>query len=347
MDTGYPRVSIRVLHPCLLERLNRRGDALFSPPFKKCGRGNYPRSVISIYWARKNQPQNPVFAPSPAGACPRRDQRWIPDCPLRCKRLGKRGIFQNYVIGFDSRGSTFIRDMGLLFNNLTDAEADAYGLVLSASGISYRAAREPDGWDIYVPETAQAEALIAVDQYLRENQPIQRAAGTRLHEYGKTLSGLWASLIVLGFHVVISSSPHRAALVKIYGSAARAILEGELYRAVTSLMIHTNAAHLAGNMVGLALFGTAVCQIAGPGVGWLMILGTGATGNLINAWFYYGRQHLSVGASTAVFGAVGILAGYQFLKRLRRVEGGPAKSWLPLAGAWRFWPFWVPASMPT
>jgi len=222
--------------------------------------------------------------------------------------------------------------MGLLFNNLTDAEADAYGLVLSASGISHRAAREQDGWNIYVPETAQAEALIAVDQYLRENQPIQRAAGTRLHEYGKTLSGLWASLIVLGVHVAISLSPHRAALVKTYGSAARAILEGELYRAVTSLMIHTNAAHLAGNMAGLALFGTAVCQIAGPGVGWLMILGTGATGNLINAWFYHGRQHLSVGSSTAVFGAVGILAGYQFLKRLRRVEGGPAKSWLPLAG---------------
>ncbi|HSQ86731.1 MAG TPA: rhomboid family intramembrane serine protease, partial [Desulfobacterales bacterium] len=88
--------------------------------------------------------------------------------------------------------------------------------------------------------------------------------------------------------------------------------------------------HLAGNMVGIAVFGTAVCNITGAGVGWLMILLTGILGNLANAaLFRYG--HISIGASTSVFGAVGILAAYQLSRKIR-IAGQRMKAWLPLAG---------------
>jgi membrane associated rhomboid family serine protease len=120
------------------------------------------------------------------------------------------------------------------------------------------------------------------------------------------------------------------AFVKTYGLAVYEVLHGELYRTVTSLFIHADTLHLAGNVLGISLFCTAVCQIAGPGVGWLMILFTGLGGNLMNA-FLYKAHHLSVGSSTAVFGAVGILAGYQFLKKLGP-RGRRSKAWLPLAG---------------
>jgi membrane associated rhomboid family serine protease len=83
-------------------------------------------------------------------------------------------------------------------------------------------------------------------------------------------------------------------------------------------------------MVGIALFGTAVCATMGWGVGWLMILATGVVGNLANA-FFYGAGHLSVGASTAVFGAIGILAAHQFSKKFK-LRSHRMRAWLPLAG---------------
>jgi membrane associated rhomboid family serine protease len=220
--------------------------------------------------------------------------------------------------------------VAIIFTNLTETEADAYGLVLSSSGISYHVERAQDGWSLYVPGAARTEALKVIEAYLGENKQPGFGKAAPFREYGRTLSGLWVALLVLFFYVAIEMSNDKTALFKTYGSAADPILEGEIYRTLTSLTLHTNAFHLAGNILGIALFGTAVCQLAGPGLGWFMILVSGGVGNYMNALFYR-SQHLSVGSSTAVFGAVGILAGYQFLKKLRGLEG-PRKSWLPLAG---------------
>jgi membrane associated rhomboid family serine protease len=95
-------------------------------------------------------------------------------------------------------------------------------------------------------------------------------------------------------------------------------------------MIHANVLHLAGNLLGVAIFGTAVCTITGWGVGWFLILVTGIAGNLLNAVLHK-TGHLSVGASTAVFGAIGILASQQFFKRFR-LPGQRMRAWLPLGG---------------
>jgi membrane associated rhomboid family serine protease len=62
---------------------------------------------------------------------------------------------------------------------------------------------------------------------------------------------------------------------------------------------------------------TAVGWWVGPGVGIWLVLLAGAAGNALTA-FAYGAHHVSVGASTATFGAVGILAALQFAARRRR-----------------------------
>ena len=64
------------------------------------------------------------------------------------------------------------------------------------------------------------------------------------------------------------------------------------------------------------------------GVGWLLILASGISGNLINAYFH-GYGHSSIGASTAVFGALGLLSSYQFLKKIR-TPAGRFQALLPL-----------------
>jgi len=65
------------------------------------------------------------------------------------------------------------------------------------------------------------------------------------------------------------------------------------------------------------------------GVGWLMVLFSGMAGNLLNAYMYE-SAHVSIGASTAVFGAIGILTGYQGVKYKRTPEKMKTV-WVPLA----------------
>jgi membrane associated rhomboid family serine protease len=217
---------------------------------------------------------------------------------------------------------------GDLLKNLTTEEADAYGLVLSSSRIAYEVKKGEQGWDICVDAAKHNEAKEAIRAYLEENLDAHATSGTWYTEYGRTFSGIWVCLGLVAFHVFIVLSHDRHALVETYGSSARHLLDGEFYRAVTSLMIHANALHLVTNVCAIGLFGTAVCQIMGPGVGWLMILLSGAAGNFVNGLLYE-SDHLSIGSSTAVFGAVGILAGYQFSRRLGH-KGRGKKAWVPL-----------------
>ena len=218
--------------------------------------------------------------------------------------------------------------MVIIFEHLSADQADTYRLVLSSSGISHRSKKGKHGWDILVNDMEHEKAINTIEQYLKENQDFHPTDEPLCHEYHKTFTGLWVSAILLASHVAITTGNDGEAIARTYGSSAFHILRGELYRSVTSLMIHANAMHLAGNMLGIAIFGTAVCTITGWGVGWFMILATGVLGNLMNAVLYK-TGHLSIGASTAVFGAVGILAAHQFFKKFR-LPGRRMKAWLPL-----------------
>jgi membrane associated rhomboid family serine protease len=118
------------------------------------------------------------------------------------------------------------------------------------------------------------------------------------------------------------------AIISAYGASAQDILRGEFFRCVTALMLHGDLLHLVSNMFGVAIFGTAVCAFTGVGVGWVSILFAGLVGNLLNA-FLYQTDHLSIGASTAVFGAIGFLGAYQFIHKFRQ-PGQRLKAYLPL-----------------
>jgi len=220
--------------------------------------------------------------------------------------------------------------MYTIFKHLSSDQADTYGLVLSSSGISHRSRKGKHGWEILVNDTEYEKARNTIEQYLKENQDFQLPDEPLRYKYYRTYTGLWVSVMLLACHVAIAMGNDSQVFVRAYGSSAFHILHGELYRTVTSLMIHANALHLAGNILGIAIFGTAVCTIMGWGIGWLMILVTGIAGNLVNAVLYK-AGHLSVGASTAVFGAIGILAAHQFLKKFK-LPGRRMRAWLPLGG---------------
>lgn len=214
-----------------------------------------------------------------------------------------------------------------LYEKLSRKEVDICTLVLKSASIPYRVKRVTGGWSVWVDEGQYMAARLVMSQYFDENRDIKPVGGTA--DFGKphAFAGLWMAVAIAAVYVLIG--PDQAIWTEFGASAAR-ITSGEIYRTVTALMLHADAGHLVGNMAGLVLFGTAVCQVTGWGMGTLMVLLTGITGNLINA-FMNESGHLSIGASTAVFGAIGILSGYQFLEKM---QPGQRRSgaWLPLAG---------------
>jgi rhomboid protease GluP len=218
----------------------------------------------------------------------------------------------------------------LLCENLTQDQVETYGLVLDAYALPYSVKKSGDGWEIWVDKMIYDKALELIAEYIEENPQALPPDAQETETYHRTFTGIWACLILLACHIAVNMSGNVDKIFRDYGASSHDILNGEFYRTVTSLMLHGGYPHLAGNMAGIAIFGTAVCNITGAGVGWLMILMTGVLGNLANAaLFQYG--HISIGASTAVFGAVGILAAYQLYRKIQ-IPGQRMRAWLPIAG---------------
>jgi len=217
-----------------------------------------------------------------------------------------------------------------LFEGLPEDQAETFGLVLASAGIGSALRRETRGWALWTTEDRWEEALRIINAYAEENQPEKGSSGQPLlQEYGRTSAGLWGALILLACHLAVVHSGGINAYARVYGAASGLIQRGQLYRCATALLLHADTVHLAGNLLGVGVFATAVCSVTGWGVGWLMVVAAGIAGNLMNAYFY-NEGHLSIGASTAVFGAVGILSALQLVKRIGQA-GQRIKAFLPFA----------------
>ena len=126
---------------------------------------------------------------------------------------------------------------------------------------------------------------------------------------------MWAAMILgslaIFFQATGPSRLHSEWFRRGTASAAD-ILHGRPGEAVTALTLHADAQHVLGNALAGTLFLSAVHRRLGVGIGTFAVLAAGILGNVLNA-LWYRHDHFSIGASTAVFGAVGVLAATQAL----------------------------------
>lgn len=237
--------------------------------------------------------------------------------------------FEPLALG-DNLTMNTLRFGTILFESLSEQQADAYRLVLSSAGIPSRLNQNSIGFTLSVEDSDAERAENEIQQYLAENKTPAAVLEAASDSGQRTYAGLWMAILLLLCYVAVAVTHRQELLIHSYGSSASHILTGQLYRSVTALMIHADALHLIANIVGMAVFGTAVCMLMGWGAGVLAVLFTGTIGNLLNAQLYtYG--HISIGASTAIFGAIGILSGYQFLNKIRQPDQ-KLKAFLPIIG---------------
>ena len=221
--------------------------------------------------------------------------------------------------------------MRRLFANLTEEKAKTYGLVLSASDIPYKIESAGRNFYINVDPRHRSAACHAISRYLEENKSFRASEPASLRPPAhKTWSAVFVALFLIAVHWAVGPGEIRQMFVHSFGADASLILAGNLFRCVTALLLHTDALHLLSNIFGIVIFGTAVTYHCGWGVGWLMILLAGAAGNWITAGWYR-QAHLSIGASTAVFAAVGLSAALMSRIHAKRYERS-WRSWTPVAG---------------
>jgi membrane associated rhomboid family serine protease len=108
------------------------------------------------------------------------------------------------------------------------------------------------------------------------------------------------------------------------------IMSGEWWRALTALTLHADVEHLLGNIGMGCLLGLFVSQVLGAGLAWLAILLAGGIGNGLNA-LVHPAAHTSIGASTAVFAALGIPTVLALTRQQSPWTRG-LRRWLPLVG---------------
>jgi len=197
------------------------------------------------------------------------------------------------------------------------ARVDDWALVLAAEGFSAEVHREHGWYVLRLAGTSAGDAnraLAVLDAYERENPPAPEEPEPHLGEPSQ-MGTVVAACFTLFFAMVGPQS--RTNLWFERGTAdAGLILAGEYWRTVTALTLHSGIAHVAANAVFGAILINSVCAAVGPGVGVAAVLLAGVGGNWMNAAAYE-DFHSSIGASTAVFGALGVLCGPAIARRRR------------------------------
>jgi membrane associated rhomboid family serine protease len=207
--------------------------------------------------------------------------------------------------------------------------ADEWALVLTSAGIPCEVRAGNLEWVVLVPADREREARTLFDVYERESRGVAPTPTPPI-EYGRSSSAVIVAAALVVFYAWLAASAHGEWWYDQGAATARRIAEGEWWRTVTALTLHASIPHVAGNALAFAILGTGICREVGPGVGLWLVLLAGAGGNALNATLR-GGQHSAVGASTAIFGAVGILGTLQVTRRYR--TGRLRRAWVPLAAA--------------
>jgi rhomboid protease GluP len=199
-------------------------------------------------------------------------------------------------------------------------EAYDHGLVILAMGEACRVqeAEAPGEYDLQAESLPSGKIHHELEAYGREISGRKARPATPLefpaYPAGAWLTALWA-LVLIAVFLLQGQDPR---LTDRGASSAVGLLrEGEWWRPFTALFLHADISHLAGNLAGGAAFGTLVSRSIGSLKAWPLILACGTLGNVITARIVYPESFLSIGASTAVFAALGILSGLGLAETFR------------------------------
>jgi membrane associated rhomboid family serine protease len=204
---------------------------------------------------------------------------------------------------------------------------NAWRFALEALGIPFEIVdlEDTDGWSVWVPERLSErarEVLRSTEAEERAELPKrvaerERAFAERRDALDNRLSYVPGAVFVLGivFFASLAGLGNSLPTRPMFSAGANVLAatrSGEWFRALTALTLHANGQHLALNAVAAMFMLPLACEFWGLGVGIALTVLAGALGNLTEA--YLGGNLVSLGASTALFAALGLAGGTRLMR---------------------------------
>jgi len=210
---------------------------------------------------------------------------------------------------------------------LRQEQAEDRGLVVLALGFPYWVIEDDGLYCLYVEGHAAEAATHELENFEAE-RAVQRELERQAMEQAP-ISGLQRKADSFSLYVFAWTMCLFFAIQRYEGSHwddlgaadSSAILRGEWWRTITALTLHADLGHLFANVATGLVFAWALLPILGSGWTWMGLLAAGTAGNALNAVLHRGGSHLSIGASTAVFGGLGLLVGWQIVAAIQRHHG--------------------------
>jgi len=194
-------------------------------------------------------------------------------------------------------------------------DCDDRAFMLGAVGIASVIVPRDDDFTLEVAAADVGRAASHLTQYEAENRPSPPPPpAPPLHPHA------WAGCVgyaawLLGVAYVISKGFVRLDAFDIGELDAARVQSGQWWRAWTALTLHVSGPHLVANLGAGIWFGYLAGRQLGVGVAWFLIVAAGGLANLVEGLFGP-PWHQSVGASTAVFAALGLMSAYTWHERL-------------------------------
>ena len=199
--------------------------------------------------------------------------------------LSEAGVYPTFAAGFD------------------------HGLVVLALGRPFWLVPSESGHQLLVEPSVLAVAREQLAKYDCESldwppKPVEENLPSRPGELLTPL--LWSATLLAIFRGQLNGSGWADAGAM---DAEALFRHGEWWRPFTALFLHADAGHALSNALsGLFIF-AGVLTTFGRGRGWLLLALAAILGNLSVAAINFPGPYHSLGASTAIFAGVGLLAG--------------------------------------
>jgi rhomboid protease GluP len=215
-----------------------------------------------------------------------------------------------------------------LFHSASPVKCNEFNLVLQSVNFDSEVVNYDKRFYLLVEEERAAAAYQQLKLYVAENTEKKIQLTRPLQPLSKGFAAAYLYGLVLLIMAVIKNTQWLGLDWHSNGLAHSVkIMQGEWWRTITALSLHAESAHLLGNIGFGALFGILVAQYIGSGAAWFTILIAGAIGNALNAYLHQ-TLHFSIGASTMVFAALGILGIFALNDRHAYAQRG-LRRWAP------------------
>lgn len=221
-----------------------------------------------------------------------------------------------------------LKELSVVFRSRRRRECEERLLVLTAVGVEGFIVRTADEFLLEVAAVDGANATRHLRQYEAENRaPPPPPPSPRVYPHA-WVGCLVYAMVLLAVAWAMSNGLVRLDAFDLGELDAARVQGGEWWRAWTALTLHLDGPHLAANLIAGVWFGYLAARQMGSGLAWLLTVSGAAIANLLEG-LLASPEHQAVGASTAVFSALGAMCAYAWRERFALPQRW-ARRWGPL-----------------